>query len=348
MIAKELIKAIIFTEFDEELGPNPILWYPSDLPESFRMAVSIKSITILSADQGLMPKSLIIMPFPSLTSKGIIKYIEKEDHSRRGGVAQSSITLLFSEIDDLIFYKYLSFLEPAFNKITQEIINIEDIKKKKDILSSQIDNLRTEILNILEDLRVKEQSALKSEAFPEEPIEDKGIIKYKFKVVVCGDPGVGKTSTILRFTDNAFRRTYIATIGVSISEKNVLIDKDTVNFILWDIAGQLKFEMMRKHYYKGAEAAFLIFDLTNPESLKNIPKWYQDITKEVKLNHNLPMMIIGNKCDLTEKRMIKRKEAEDIAKKLSLDYYETSALTGENIHDVFKQIAKKCIETELG
>lgn len=194
-MAKELIKAIIFTEFDEELGPNPILWYPSDLPESFRMVVSIKSITILSADQGLMPKSLIIMPFPSLNSKGIIKYIEKEDNSRRGGVAQSSITLLFSEIDDLIFYKYLSFLEPAFNKITQEIVKIEDIKENKEILSTQIDNLRAEILNILEDLRIKEQSALKSEAFPEEPVEDKGIITYKFKIVVLYPSSTTITAT---------------------------------------------------------------------------------------------------------------------------------------------------------
>ncbi|MFX1277723.1 MAG: hypothetical protein ACFFAT_22115, partial [Promethearchaeota archaeon] len=111
-MSKELINAIIFTEFDEELGPNPILWYPNDLAESIRMSVSIKSITILSADQGMMPESLIIMPFPALNSKGIIKYIEKEDLNRRGGVIQSSITLLFSEIDDLIFYKYLSYLEP--------------------------------------------------------------------------------------------------------------------------------------------------------------------------------------------------------------------------------------------
>ncbi len=345
-MAKELIKAIIFTEFDEELGPNPILWYPSDLPESFRMVVSIKSITILSADQGLMPKSLIIMPFPSLNSKGIIKYIEKEDASRRGGVAQSAITLLFSEIDDLIFYKYLSFLEPAFNEAIQEIIKIEDIKTNKEILSIEIDNLRTEILNILEDLRIKEQSFLKNEAFPEEPVEDKEVIKYKFKIVVCGDPGVGKTSTILRFTDNAFIRTYIPTLGVNISEKNVKIDGNLVGLILWDIAGQSKFETMRKHFYKGTEAVILIFDLTNRKSFESIPKWYEDIKKYVITDNKIVGFILGNKEDLEDSRIIAKKDANKIAKELGLDYIETSALTGKNVELSFHKIAEALINSK--
>jgi len=345
-MAKELIKAIIFTEFDEELGPNPVLWYPSDLPESFRMDVSIKSITILSADQGLMPKSLIIMPFPSLNSKGIIKYIEKEDKSRRGGVAQSAITLLFSEIDDLIFYKYLSFLEPAFNKAIQEIIKIEDIKINKEILSNEIDNLRTEISNILEDLRIKEQSVLKTEAFPEEPVEDKEGLKYKFKIVVCGDPGVGKTSTILRFTDNAFIRTYIPTLGVNISEKNVKIDGNLVGLILWDIAGQSKFETMRKHFYMGTEAVILIFDLTNLKSFESIPKWYEDIKKYVITDNKIVGFILGNKEDLEDSRLIAKKDANKIAKKLNLDYIETSALTGKNIELSFHKVAEALINSK--
>jgi small GTP-binding protein len=345
-MAKELIKAIIYTEFDEELGPNPILWYPTDLPESFRMAVSIKSITILSADQGLMPKSLIIMPFPSLSSKGIIKYIEKEDKSRRGMVAQSSITLLFSEIDDLIFYKYLSYLEPAFNEITQEIIKIEDIKQNKENLSNQINNLRSEILNILEDLRIKEQSTLEVEAFPEEPVEDKGVIKYKFKIVVCGDPGVGKTSTILRFTDNAFIRTYIPTLGVNISEKNIKIDGNLVGLILWDIAGQSKFETMRKHFYKGTEAVILIFDLTSRKSFESIPKWYEDIKKYLMSDTDIIGFILGNKEDLIESRLIGEKNAIKIAKELNLDYIETSALTGKNVELSFHKIAEALINSK--
>ncbi|MFX1296734.1 MAG: Rab family GTPase [Promethearchaeota archaeon] len=345
-MAKELIRAIIFTEFDEELGPNPILWHPSDLPESFRMVVSIKSITILSADQGLMPQSLIIMPFPSLNSKGIIKYIEREDKTRRGLVAQSSITLLFNEIDDLIFYKYLSYLEPAFNEISQEIMKIEDIKANKQLLSNEIEKLQTNIINILEDLQVKEQSALKFEAFPEEPKEDKEIIKFKFKIIVLGDPGVGKTSTILRFTDNAFIRTYIPTLGVNISEKNIKVDGNLVGLILWDIAGQSKFETMRKHFYKGTEAVILIFDLTNRKSLESIPKWYEDIKNYVITDTEIVGFILGNKEDLSENRKIKEKEVIKIAKELQLEYIETSALTGKNIESSFYKIAELLVNSK--
>jgi small GTP-binding protein len=338
-MSKELIRGIVFTDFDPEVGPNPILWVPSDLSETIRMSVSIKAITILTADQGILPTSLIIMPFPSLNLKGIIKYIEKEDERRRGGVIQSAITLLFNEIDDLIFYKYLSYLEPIFNETSQRIRNIVDLLTNKEKIQSELDTLQFKILNLLNDLRIKEEQLAKREAFPEKSIEEKSILKYKFKIVVCGDPGVGKTSTILRFTDNAFRASYISTIGTSISEKIVNINRKSVLLILWDLAGQLKFDIMRNHFYKGAEAGLLVFDLTKPETLKTIPKWHKDLTTSTKHKGKLPIFMVGNKNDLTTQRKVERKEAEFIAKELKLEYFETSALTGDNINLVFEKIA---------
>jgi small GTP-binding protein len=338
-MSKELIKGIVFTDFDPQLGPNPILWVPSDLSENIRMSVSIKAITILTADQGIMPTSLIIMPFPSINLKGIIKYIEKEDEIRRGGVIQSSITLLFDEIDDIVFYKYLSYLEPIFNETSQRIIDTVDLLTNREGIMSEIKNLQMNILNLLEDLRIKEEELTKREAFPEKSIEDDGILKYKFKIILCGDPGVGKTSTILKFTDNAFRTSYISTIGTSISEKIVKINGKSVGFILWDLAGQVKFDAMRKHFYKGAEAGLLVFDLTKPESLKSIPNWYKDLIKSTERIGKIPIFILGNKNDLINERKVEKQEAEFIAKELNLDYFETSALTGENINHVFEKIA---------
>ena len=161
-----------------------------------------------------------------------------------------------------------------------------------------------------------------------------------------GDPGVGKTSTILRFTDNAFIRTYIPTLGVNISEKNVKIDGNSVGLILWDIAGQSKFETMRKHFYKGTEAVILIFDLTNRKSFESIPKWYEDIKKYVISDTKIVGFILGNKEDLTESRLIGEKEVIKIAKKLNLDYIETSALTGKNVELSFHKIAEALINSK--
>jgi len=96
-MSEDIIKAIVYTSLDEALGPNPLLWIPLDLPEKIRMGVSIKTITMLTTDQGIVPKSLVIIPFPSFGQKGLIKYIERADISRRGGTALSSITLLFDE-----------------------------------------------------------------------------------------------------------------------------------------------------------------------------------------------------------------------------------------------------------
>ena len=76
-----------------------------------------------------------------------------------------------------------------------------------------------------------------------------------------GEPGVGKTSVILRFTDRAFKRTYLPTMGVNISEKIISHENDIVEYILWDVAGQAKFQLMRKHFYEGADAQILVFKL---------------------------------------------------------------------------------------
>ena len=111
----DLIHSIIYTVFDDAIGPNPLYYLPIDLPEHIRMLVGIKTITILSGDQGFIPESLIVIPFPSIKLKGIIKYIERDDKERRGKVAQSAITFLFREADDVIFYKYMNYLEAPFN-----------------------------------------------------------------------------------------------------------------------------------------------------------------------------------------------------------------------------------------
>ncbi|MFX0071543.1 MAG: Rab family GTPase, partial [Candidatus Hermodarchaeota archaeon] len=254
----EIIKAIIYTELNEGSGPSPVLWNPLDLSEKLRMSVAIKSITMLTTDQGVIPKSAVIMPFPSFNLKGIVKYIERQTDSFKGGTALSTITLLFNEADDVIFYKYIDYLESAFNDFAEKIIDLKSNRATTNDIFYEINNLNLKISEILNDLQKKEKPTSDSEAFPEEDLEEESAVAYNFKIVVCGDPGVGKTSTILRFTDGAFARTYIPTLGVNISEKNVEVKNIKVKLILWDIAGQIKFEAMRRHFYKGAEAVIFI------------------------------------------------------------------------------------------
>ena len=345
-MSEDIIKAIVYTILDERIGPQPLLWYPIDLKEEIRMSVGIKSITMLTNDYGVMPKSLVILPFPSFNLKGIIKYIERQEDSYRGGVAISSITILFNEADDIIFYKYMDYLESAISECAQVFIKLENENAKSDEIFAEINRLRNNLTEILQDLSIKERVTSKLEAFPEEIENNISITGYNFKVVVCGDPGVGKSSLILRFTDNAFMRTYIPTLGTSISEKNLKVEGLTINLILWDIAGQSKFELMRRHFYQGTEGVILIFDLTNRKTFENIPNWYKDLKKNViPQKKKLIGFILGNKEDLVSDIKVTVEEAMTIAHEFDLEYIETSALTGKNVEESFFKLSEALLNS---
>jgi small GTP-binding protein len=341
---REIIHSIVYTEFDDKLGPNPLFSLPQDLSENISMLVSIKTVTILSADHGFMPDSLIIIPFPSLKLKGLIKYIERDDLSRRGKVSQSAITFLFREVEDIIFYKYMNYLNSPFNETTRKIIELENQNKDKSLIFNEIENLKDNIHALLKDLRIKEFQQSSSKAFPELKELTEKKVDFKAKIVIVGDPGVGKTSTILRFTDNAFRRSYIPTMGTNITEKSFRVKDNIIELILWDLAGQSKFELMRKHFYHGAEAVILIFDLTNPKSFQSITQWFRDIEDYLMIDHELIGCLFGNKNDLSNERKIDTNMAQKLASQLKLEYFETSALTGKNVENAFYKIAQKIIE----
>jgi Ras-related protein Rab-1A len=342
----ELVHSIIYTEFHDDLGPNPIFYLPTDLPESIRMLVGIKTITLLSGDQGFVPESLIIIPFPSIRLKGIIKYIEWKNGSKKGKVARSAITFLFKEADEIIFYKYIDYLNAPFNETARTIIELGHNSVNPDLIYQEITLLRESIKSSLEKYRLKEHSDENSLAFPDRGKHFKSLSDFKFKLIVVGDPGVGKSSTILRFTDNAFNRQYIPTLGVNITDKSFKVNKFLVETIIWDLGGQEKFKLMRKHFYQGAEGVILIFDLTNPTSFQNIRDWNSDIKNHLADFKAIPRYLLGNKNDLKEIRKIVKEDAIELAEELDLNYLETSALTGKNIEYAFYKIAEELIETK--
>ena len=177
-------------------------------------------------------------------------------------------------------------------------------------------------------------------AFPDHEIIDDSA-SYSFKVVICGDPACGKTSTVLKFTDQAFRRTYIPTIGVNVSKKEVIVDGKKIFLMLWDIAGQQKFSFIRGQFYQGAQAILIIYDLTRSETLDDVRNWHLDIKKTLGYSGTSIGLLCGNKNDLTHMRKVSTEDAQALANELNLQYFETSALTGENINELFYTIAKR-------
>lgn len=164
---------------------------------------------------------------------------------------------------------------------------------------------------------------------------------FIFKVCVVGDGGVGKTSMVLRYCENAFKENYIMTIGSNFSTKNVKLE-DYPNFDvklqLWDLAGQKHFSFVRPPFYRGSSGIVIVFDLTRRSSFANIPNWIDEVDKVV---GSKPSVLVGNKLDLADdgQREIGVKDGESLKNEIgALSYYETSAKEGTGIQEVFKDI----------
>jgi len=334
----DLITGIVYTQFDDEKGTNPSNWVPSHMPEKLRLLAGIKSISLLTGEGHHIPKSLVIIPFPSLSLKGVVKFIKWKDNSRRGGFARSTITILFNEADDIIFYKYLKDLEMKCKEYSKKIIDLEIQKVDNKKLTEEIKSIYNDLTLTLENLRNDEMISPSEIVIPQTYPQTDDM--FVFKIIVCGDAEVGKTSLILRFTDNAFKKRYLPTLGVNITEKNVKMKNGAlIQLLIWDIAGQKKFQSMRKHFYNGLSGVILVFDLSRASTFQNITISYQDIEENHTSKKEIRGFIFGNKCDL-ENRDVKLEDAEKLAEKLNLGYIETSALTGENVEKAFYNIAE--------
>jgi small GTP-binding protein len=167
--------------------------------------------------------------------------------------------------------------------------------------------------------------------------------RHVFKVVFIGDPGVGKTSIVAKHVSSAFKENYIPTLGTNISSKNYNIAGNPVSLMIWDIAGQEVFKTIIQKYFEGTNAAFIVYDVTRPETYHSIAVWYQEMMRFVP--KTTPVVVIGNKTDLT--RRVDKKEGEKVANQLGADYIETSAKDGTNVDQAFDGIAKKLLSESV-
>jgi small GTP-binding protein len=159
-----------------------------------------------------------------------------------------------------------------------------------------------------------------------------------------GPGAVGKTSLLHRFVMNQFSSSYRMTMGVDFLKKELRIQNSTINLTIWDVAGQERFKFMRKNYYRGAQGALLIFDLTRENTFtKLINKWYPEMAQF--LTNDIPFLLIGNKLDLIKEigSVVDSNSAKDFAKNRESIYIETSAKTGENVEEAFVELSRRIL-----
>ncbi len=156
---------------------------------------------------------------------------------------------------------------------------------------------------------------------------------YSFKLVIVGDPGVGKTSLLLRFTDDSFSADHLATIGGDFKKKIINIENQLFKLYIWDIAGE---EHSPRIYYKGARGVILIYDVTDQNSFQNVHYWLKQIERYAKDTSR--KVLVGNKCDKPD-RVITTEEGKKLADDFNMNFFETSAKTYQNVNEVFNFLA---------
>ena len=161
--------------------------------------------------------------------------------------------------------------------------------------------------------------------------EDK--IYYSIKFIVIGDQSVGKTNIISRFTKGEFSNNYIITIGLDYVSYNIKIDNKLFRLQIWDTAGSERFRSVTKGYYSNSACALIVYDITNEKSFDSIKEW----VKECKLysNKDIHLVLVGNKNDLQGMRIITKEQGEELAQEYEMSFFESSALTGNNINEIF-------------
>ncbi|MCF2143503.1 MAG: Rab family GTPase [Candidatus Heimdallarchaeota archaeon] len=170
--------------------------------------------------------------------------------------------------------------------------------------------------------------------------------KLVWKIVIIGDPAVGKTSIRRKYLGETTLKEYIYTIGADFATKRIKLTNNlTVQYQIFDLAGQQKFDKVRSSFYSGAQAAILVYDITNANSLVNLPKW----VREAKQNNDGSLetfVVVGNKIDLRDQKKtndaILKKFLKDLSRTMGHEILHifTSALTGENIELLFKKVTE--------
>eukprot|EP00897_Mesotaenium_endlicherianum_P006883 jgi/Mesen1/6222/ME000320S05417 len=159
---------------------------------------------------------------------------------------------------------------------------------------------------------------------------------YLFKLVLIGDSGVGKSNLLSRFVRDQFNHENKSTIGVEFATRSVKFDGKIVKAQIWDTAGQERYRAITSAYYRGAMGALLVYDITQSSSFENLERWLRELRDNT--DPSLKVLLVGNKADLDEDRMVTIEDAEKLAQTHDLTFLETSALEGENVEKAFRQV----------
>ena len=167
----------------------------------------------------------------------------------------------------------------------------------------------------------------------------------KYKVVLIGDSAVGKTSIFTRFEHGEFNEDHELTVGGAYSKVSVKTQFETIEFGIWDTAGQEKFRNIVPMYFQHSNFVLIVFDITSTDSFQSVRDWAELI--QDKAPEDARIILIGNKVDLIAERKIQKEQIDKAAQEIGAIFCcETSAKTGEGVQTLIERIAEECIFSE--